>query len=53
MRMMGEKNGNAKLKVSEVEEIRDSYPTLSQTELARIFNVCQKTISNIVNHKTW
>lgn len=53
MRMTGEKNGNSKLKTDEVRKIRNLYSVSTQQELADMFGVCQKTISNIVNNKIW
>jgi DNA-binding transcriptional regulator YiaG len=50
----GEKNPNARLKASEVTDIRRRYkPGISQQTLAREFGVTQVAISLILRRRTW
>lgn len=51
----GEKNRQAKLTESKVIDIRKCYQTgkISQSQLAKKYNVYQSTIGSIVNRKTW
>ncbi len=50
-----EKQGISKLNILIVEKIRKLYNTknFSQRQLAKKFNVCQRTITMIINHLTW
>lgn len=50
-----EKQGLSKLTINDVISIRKLYKTgnYSQRKLAEKFNVCQRTISMIVNNITW
>ena len=53
---IGEKNGNTKLTVSEVNEIRARFKKEgrgSGVRLAKEFGVCGATISNIIHKKRW
>ena len=51
----GESSHLAKLSQTEVEEIRELYITcnMTQREIAKIFNVKQTTISNIIRKISW
>ena len=50
----GERNPYARLTALAVVEIRKRRDSgEAQNELARVFGVCEKTISNVVRHKTW
>ena len=51
----GEKNGSAKLKKSQIQEIKKIYQTGNFTlkEVGKMFGVTYATISYIVNGKTW
>jgi predicted XRE-type DNA-binding protein len=51
----GEQNGRAKLTESQVVDIRQLWTTgqYTQRQLAYIYGVCQKQISNIIRHKRW
>ena len=49
---LGEKHFGAKLTNEIVKLIRTSI-TISQNELARIFDVKQQTISDIINYRSW
>ena len=53
--LKGEKHINAKLTENQVLEIRKLYPTgnYTQRQLARLFNVNQQTIYQIINRKIW
>jgi hypothetical protein len=44
---------NSKLTEEDVLEIRDLYPTLLQRELAKLYNVGRRTISDIVRRVNW
>jgi hypothetical protein len=52
---MGEKNSHHKLKSRDVIKIRKLYSTgnYSQRKLAKMFNVTQLPICDIVNHNSW
>jgi len=51
---LGERNGHAKLTNSRVLVIREeAIDGISQTQLARLFGVSQRTISDVVNRKLW
>lgn len=43
----------AKLNQEEVDQIRELYPDVKQTDLAMIYGVGQYQISRIVNKKRW
>lgn len=51
----GENNGNSKLTWEKIKEIRKLHnpKNFSTRKLARIYNVSQHTIVNIINNKTW
>ena len=51
----GEKNGNSKLKLLQIKEIKKKYSTGNYTsrELGIEYNVSHTTILNIINNKTW
>jgi len=51
----GEKNGQAKLTQSQVDEIRERYALggVHQKHLAAEFGVFQSTISKLVTHQRW
>ena len=50
----GEKNGQAKLTQSQVDEIRERYAAgVRQKQLAEKFGVLQSTISKLVKHQRW
>ena len=53
--LAGIRNIHAKLAEKDVLEIRQLYGsgTHNQPELSKMFNVCQVTISQIVNNKRW
>ncbi|MDD5589071.1 MAG: NUMOD4 domain-containing protein [Candidatus Nanoarchaeia archaeon] len=51
--LKGEQVGNAKLTEKQVLEIRNLYPKLNQTQLAKKYNVCIGTINFIVHRKKW
>ena len=48
-----ERNNMAKLKNSDVIEIRKLLPNLSHTEIAKRYGVSRSTITLIANNKTW
>lgn len=52
---IGEKNHNSKLTELDVKEIRQHYRTVtfSILELAHRYNVCDLTIKQIIERKTW
>ena len=52
---LGEDNGNSKLTLDNVKEIRKLYEEtkVTQKELSEIFKVGKSTIGYIVNYKTW
>lgn len=50
---MGEDAPSAKLTWSDVRDIRNSYPSLTQVALAAKYGVHRKTIARIIHHKTW
>jgi hypothetical protein len=54
-RLHGEAIGSARLKVADVESIRQRYATgaVSQRELAEAFGVSQSAVSLILAGKTW
>lgn len=49
----GERNGCSKLQMSHIHLIRDLEGSMSQSELATIFEVCQTHISRILNKTNW
>lgn len=50
----GEDNNKSKLTETQVKEIRELYPIIkSQRKIAKLYNVTQTAIKNIVNNKTW
>ncbi len=52
----GERAGNSKLKEFQVREIRllkEKNPSLSCTEIGKMFGVTQSPILRILNNKTW
>jgi hypothetical protein len=50
----GANNGNAKLTVDDVRQIRDKYSDgVRQCELIKLFNVSSANMSNICNGHTW
>ena len=49
----GSKNGNAKLTEYQVLKIREWYPSMSQDELSKIFNISRVQIRKIINFKNW
>ncbi len=49
----GERNPQAKLKESEVRQIKDLLPLFKNTELAKLYGVDARTISNIRIGRTW
>jgi len=53
--LRGEKSGNAKLKISDVLKIREMYSSGNylQKDLVKVFNINQRSISNIIRYKTW
>ena len=50
-----EKNGNAKLTLEQVEEIRQIYKTeeLTQRELASRFSICKTHARRIIRFESW
>jgi hypothetical protein len=52
---VGDKNPNAKLTQSQVNEIKQKYLTgkFTQRELAKEYNICKSSIGNITIHKSW
>lgn len=53
LRVPAKINGNAKLTISQVQEIRKLHGKEKGIELAKRFNVSAETISNIQHRKTW
>ena len=49
----GEEHGGSKLTQNQVDQIRELIGLKTQREIAKIFNVSSKTISNIHTGKTW
>ena len=52
----GEQSGKSKLKLQQVNEIRQRHhqePSINQHQLAKEYGVTAATIWNIVNHKSW
>lgn len=51
----GERGGKAKLTNTDVQAIRSEYDSggISHAALARRFGVCETSIRNIINRKTW
>lgn len=50
----GEKHYNSKLKKEDIEKIKEMLNnSISQKEIAKLFNVSKQTISNIKNNKNW
>jgi hypothetical protein len=51
----GERNGRAKLTLSQVHQIREDYRNggVSQRELARRFNIGKSVIGNITRNESW
>ncbi len=49
----GEKSNFSVLKKEQVLEIRNKYPKINCTQLGKQYGVDRKTISCIVNNKTW
>ena len=50
-----EKNGNAKLTLEQVEEIRQIYKAeeLTQRELASRFGICKTHARRIIRYESW
>lgn len=53
--MKGSSNGNSKLTLEQVDQIRTKYATIkiSQTKLGQEYGVSQHAISRIINKKVW
>lgn len=52
--VMGENNGASKLKKNDVLTIRELHLTgISQSQLGRLFSVCQESIRKIIYKETW
>ena len=51
-KMMGDKNPRSKLHQEDVLAIRKMYSN-NKTELAKLFNISESTIRNIVSRRTW
>lgn len=49
----GEKASRAKLKESDIFEIKKLYPSLGQQAIAFRFKISQSQVNNIINNKTW
>lgn len=49
----GEDNGNSKLNLNQVKQIRELKEKFTQKELGKIFNISQTTISCILRNKIW
>lgn len=51
----GEKNGNAKINQEIADQIRERYRTrrITQSELAREFNISPASVSMVVNNRRW
>lgn len=45
--------GTSKINEGQAREIRSKYPQKSMPQLAKEYNVCKQTISNIINNKTF
>lgn len=52
-KLAGERHGCAKLTARQVAEIRDKYPGVTQTALAKEYGVHQTLISLIVRNAAW
>lgn len=50
---LGEKNGQAKLTAKDVKEIKSLFGVISQSKIAKKFNIDQSTVSNIKTGKLW
>lgn len=51
---LGESNNKSKFTKEQVQEVRRLYPEIkSQRKLAKMYNVCQTAIKQIVNNQTW
>lgn len=51
--LKGERNGGARLSRESVEEIRSLAGSVSQTELAKRYEVNQSTISRLLSRRSW
>jgi len=53
--LRGESNGNARLTVSSVRDIRERYASgaISQADLARMYDVDAGTINSVVRRRNW
>jgi DNA-binding transcriptional regulator YiaG len=53
--LKGEEMHNAKLTGEDVKELRQRYKNedISQRDLADEYGVCQRTVSQVVNHEKW
>jgi hypothetical protein len=51
--IVGERNGNSRLRVSDVVMIRELLKTTTQSAIARMFGVTQENISMIKSGQTW
>jgi hypothetical protein len=49
----GERIGNSKLTAAEVYEIRESYPNMTQTALAKKYGVNHRSIGFIISRRNW
>jgi len=54
-KLKGEECGNAKLTQKQIVEIKRLYSTGKYTQiyLAKLFDVCDSNICQIINNKTW
>lgn len=50
---VGEKNGRAKITMADARKIRNLYPVYTQMEIADMYGISQKQVSNIVNNNNW
>jgi hypothetical protein len=49
----GEQTTSSKLTIADVREIRQLFPSLNKSELARMYGVTQPTIRKVVENITW
>jgi hypothetical protein len=49
----GERNGNARVTIAQVKEIRSLCGSIPQHEIARLYGISQQTISGIATRKRW
>ena len=52
-KLYGESNPNNKLSNKSIIEIRKLYPSMSYTDIGKIYGVHSGTISRIINNKLW